>query len=197
MKKIMILFIIIFIIYKIYTNLQEKSKANNQNYNTTSANNTRHNKNKFNRDDWGRWADYDRDGFNTREELLKQKSRRRPAILNNKVIDGAWYDEYTGKYLYGTNDVTIDHIVPLRNAHYSGGSNWSKEKKNRFFNDKDNLIIVSKKVNEDKGHKSPVEWLPPNREYQAEYIRTYYKVKKKYGLKIEYGVSNWVYNYGY
>lgn len=156
MKKIIILVIIIFVAYKVYNNLQEKSKANRVcNYNTTSANNTRHNKNKFNRDDWGSWTDEDGNGLNTREELLKQKSRRRPAILKNKVIDGAWYDEYTGRYFYDPNDVSIDHIVPLRNAHYSGGSNWSKEKKNRFFNDKDNLIIVSKKVNEDKGHKSP------------------------------------------
>ena len=90
----------------------------------------------------------------------------------------------------------IDHLVPLKNAHISGASNWSKRKKNRYYNylKYDNhLIAVSKNANRNKSDKSPVEWLPPNKEYQCEYVREWYKIKKDWGLTIEEGfdeVSN-------
>lgn len=200
MKKIIILVIMIFVAYKVYNNLQEKSEYNNRSHisgKPRTTHNTGGDKNKYNRADWGRWTDEGGNGLNTKEELFAKKSITKPTISKGKVISGLWRDEYTGKYFTNPNYLNIDHIVPLYNAHHSGGRNWSKTKKNKFFNDKDNLIIVSIKANSDKGHKSPVEWLPPNEEYRAEYIIKWYRVKKKWGLEIEYGVSNWVYKYGY
>lgn len=150
----------------------------------------------YNREDWGNWIDEDKDGLNTRDEVLAEESLIKPVISNNKVIYGKWFDKYTGKYFTNPRDLDIDHLVPLKNAHISGASNWSKRKKNRYYNylKYDNhLIAVSKSANRNKSDKSPVEWLPPNEEYQCEYVREWYKIKSDWGLTVEEGfdkVSN-------
>ena len=151
---------------------------------------------RYNRDDWGDWADEDNDGLNTRHEVLARESLVKPVISNNRVISGKWYDKFTGKYFTNAKDLDIDHLVPLKNAHISGASNWGKEKKNEYYNymkNENHLVAVSKGANRSKGNKSPVEWLPPNKEYQCEYVREWYKIKTDWGLTIEEGfdeVSN-------
>ena len=151
---------------------------------------------RYNRDDWGDWADEDNDGLNTRHEVLARESLVKPVISNNRVISGKWYDKFTGKYFTNAKDLDIDHLLPLKNAHISGASNWSKEKKNEYYNymkNENHLVAVSKGANRSKGDKSPVEWLPPNEEYQCEYVREWYKIKTDWGLTIEEGfdeVSN-------
>ncbi len=152
----------------------------------------------YNRKEWGKWIDEDGDGFNTRQEVLIEESLIEPIIKSNKVIYGKWYDVFSGEYFSDPKYLDIDHFVPLKNAYESGASNWSKRKKYKYYNylkDKNHLIAVSKTINRSKGHKSPVEWLPPNKEYQCEYVRTWYKIKKEWGLTIEDGfdaVSNMV-----
>ncbi len=150
----------------------------------------------YDRDDWGGWIDEDGDGLNTRHEVLAEESLIKPVISNNKVISGKWFDKYTGKYFTNPSDLDIDHLVPLKNAYISGASNWSKKKKKRYYNylKYDNhLIAVSKSANRNKSDKSPVDWLPPNKDYQCEYVREWFKIKTAWGLTIEEGfdeVSN-------
>lgn len=174
-----LLIIIIFAIYYYYQNIYKNDSDK-----------------KYDRDDWGSWIDEDGDGLNTRHEVLAEESLIKPVISNNKVVSGKWFDKYTGKYFTNPSDLDIDHLVPLKNAYISGASNWSKKKKNRYYNylKYDNhLIAVSKSANRNKSDKSPVEWLPPNKEYQCEYVREWYKIKTTWGLSIEEGfdeVSN-------
>lgn len=174
-----LLIIIIFAIYYYYQNIYKNDSDK-----------------KYDRDDWGSWIDEDGDGLNTRHEVLAEESLIKPVISNNKVVSGKWFDKYTGKYFTNPSDLDIDHLVPLKNAYISGASNWSKKKKNRYYNylKYDNhLIAVSKSANRNKSDKSPVEWLPPNKEYQCEYVREWYKIKTAWGLSIEEGfdeVSN-------
>ena len=150
----------------------------------------------YNREDWGNWIDEDGDGLNTRHEVLAEESLIKPVISNNKVVSGKWFDKYTGKYFTNPSDLDIDHLVPLKNAYISGASNWSKKKKNRYYNylkSDNHLIAVSKSANRNKSDKSPVDWLPPNEEYQCEYVREWFKIKTAWGLAIEDGfdeVSN-------
>lgn len=142
----------------------------------------------YDRDDWGGWIDEDGDGLNTRHEVLAEESLIKPVISNNKVISGKWFDKYTGKYFTNPSDLDIDHLVPLKNAYISGASNWSKKKKKRYYNylKYDNhLIAVSKSANRNKSDKSPVDWLPPNKDYQCEYVREWFKIKTAWGLTIE------------
>lgn len=174
-----LLIIIIFALYYYYKNIYKSNLIN-----------------EYNRKDWGNWIDEDKNGLNTRHEVLVEESLIKPVISNNKVIKGKWFDKYTGKYFTNPSDLDIDHLVPLKNAHISGASNWSKKKKNRYYNylKYDNhLIAVSKSANRNKSDKSPVNWLPPNKEYQCEYVREWFKIKTAWGLTIEEGfdeVSN-------
>lgn len=168
-----LLIIIIFALYYYYQNIYENDSSG-----------------EYNRDDWGSWIDEDKNGLNTRHEVLAEESLIKPVISNNKVIKGKWFDKYTGKYFTNPSDLDIDHLVPLKNAHISGASNWSKKKKNRYYNylKYDNhLIAVSKSANRNKNDKSPVNWLPPNKEYQCEYVREWFKIKTAWGLAIEEG----------
>lgn len=174
-----LLIIIIFALYYYYENIYKSILIN-----------------EYNRKDWGNWIDEDKNGLNTRHEVLAEESLIKPVISNNKVISGKWFDKYTGKYFTNPSDLDIDHLVPLKNAYVSGASNWSKKKKNRYYNylKYDNhLIAVSKSANRNKSDKSPVNWLPPNKEYQCEYVREWFKIKTAWGLTIEEGfdeVSN-------
>ena len=174
-----LLIIIIFALYYYYENIYKNDSGG-----------------EYNRDDWGGWIDEDGDGLNTRHEVLAEESLIKPIVSNNKVVSGKWFDKYTGKYFTNPSDLDIDHLVPLKNAYISGASNWSKKKKSRYYNylKYDNhLIAVSKSANRNKSDKSPVEWLPPNKDYQCEYVREWFKIKTAWGLTIEEGfdeVSN-------
>ena len=174
-----LLIIIIFALYYYYENIYKNDLGG-----------------EYNREDWGSWIDEDGDGLNTRHEVLAEESLIKPIVSNNKVVSGKWFDKYTGKYFTNPSDLDIDHLVPLKNAYISGASNWSKKKKNRYYNylKYDNhLIAVSKSANRNKSDKSPVEWLPPNKDYQCEYVREWFKIKTAWGLTIEEGfdeVSN-------
>ena len=190
-KKSSPLFILLILIiaagYYYYNNIYDKKEIKKTSKETVT---------RYNRDDWGNWIDEDNDGLNTRHEVLARESLVKPVISNNRVISGKWYDKFTGKYFTNAKDLDIDHLVPLKNAYISGASNWSEEKKNKYYNylkNENHLVAVSKGANRSKGDKSPVEWLPPNEEYQCEYIREWFKIKTDWGLTIEDGfdeVSN-------
>ena len=77
----------------------------------------------------------------------------------------------------------LDHIVPLKFAHGHGGDKWSRERKQAFANDLDNLILVQASLNRQKGAKGLDEWLPPNHLYRCEFINRFNAVIDKYGLK--------------
>ena len=127
-KSSPLLIIIILIIalgYYYYNNIYNKKEITKTEKKSIS---------RYNRDDWGNWIDEDDDGLNTRHEVLARESLIKPVISNNRVVSGKWYDKFTGKYFTDPKDLDIDHLVPLKNAYSSGASNWSKEKKNEYYN---------------------------------------------------------------
>ena len=74
------------------------------------------------------WRDEDRDCINTRHEVLQATSLVIPVMSRNgcNVIQGRWYDPYTGKFYNNPQDFDIDHVVPLAEAHRSGANEWTK-----------------------------------------------------------------------
>jgi len=100
-----------------------------------------------------------------------------------RVSHGKWVGPYTGKEFTKASDLDIDHIVPLANAHRSGGAGWSWSKKRQFANDPLNLLAVDDGTNQAKSDKSPDQWKPPLRSYWCEYASRWKRVKSKYGLK--------------
>jgi len=139
----------------------------------------------YDRTNWPHWVDIDKDCQDTRAEILISSSFSSVVFKSDKrcsVISGRWTDPYSHKVFTKASDLDIDHIVTLKNAHETGGSNWSTAEKRQFANDPMNLIAVEDNLNQSKGARSPDKWMPPDEGYWCEYVRRWVKVKSKYGL---------------
>lgn len=136
------------------------------------------------------WTDEDKDCQDTRQEVLISESID-PVVLDDKgcrVISGRWYDLFTDNTYTNPNDLDIDHIVPLKEAHISGAHSWTAERKEQYANDLSNpnsLIAVSKSVNRSKGAKDIAKWLPPNKAFRCEYIRRWVAVKEAWSMTMD------------
>ncbi len=144
----------------------------------------------YSRTDYKHWIDADKDCQNTRQEVLIVESLEEVTLDKKgcEVIRGKWYDPYTNKYFTDPSDLDIDHFVPLGEVDKSGGHEWSKNKKMEYANDLDDpevLIAVDKSANRSKSDKDPSDWLPPNKKFQCEYIKTWQKVKKRWKLEMD------------
>lgn len=141
----------------------------------------------YNRKDWPHWIDVDGDCQDTRAEVLLRDNIGTIKFKRNKPCNvswGKWVCPYTGKIILKASELDIDHIVPLANAHRSGGAAWSRSKKRTFANDMANLLPVDKSANRAKEDQGPDEWRPPLRSFWPEYARKWRAIKAKYWLKI-------------
>ena len=137
----------------------------------------------------GDWADTDGDCQNTRQEVLIEESKivigftKDPIECN--VVAGEWHDPYTGNIYKNPEQMEIDHVVSLGEAHESGGYAWSSERKRSYVNslyDPNHLIAVSADTHRKKRGRDPAEWLPEKEDYQAEYARIWVGIKNTWGL---------------
>lgn len=142
----------------------------------------------YDRSDWRHWIDADRDCQDARQEALIAESRapvRYARPDRCRVASGDWFGQYTGERFTDPSDLDIDHMVPLANAHRSGGWQWSKERKRDYANDlsyPNHLIAVQSSANRRKGSKGPEDWKPPRREYWCQYATDWAAVKQAWGL---------------
>lgn len=155
----------------------QEAKSENRAYSST-----------YNRKDWPHWLDYDHDCQNARAEELIKSSSIAVKFKRNKgcvVSHGRWHDPYSGKTFTKASQLDIDHIVPLKEAHISGGSSWSRKRRRAFANDPENLIVVSAHENREKGAKDLAKWLPDVIEYRCQYVKRWVRVKARYSLNID------------
>ena len=92
---------------------------------------------KYNRNDWNHWVDLDGDCQNERHEVLIDESLIEVTFKDDnkcQVLSGKWLDPYTGQEIYEATKLDIDHMVPLKNAHDSGGWQWNASEKKEFAN---------------------------------------------------------------
>ena len=97
-----------------------------------------------------------------------------------QVATGEWFDPYTGETITNATKLDIDHMVPLKNAHDSGGWAWDKDKKSAFANEmsqEDHLIAVTASANRSKGARGPEKWKPANRAYWCDYATDWMQIK--------------------
>ena len=143
---------------------------------------------KYSRRQWKHWIDVDKDCQNTRQEVLISESLI-PVTMdkrNCKVTKGRWFCPYTGKFYTDPKVLDIDHLIPLKHAHNSGGGDWDKERKKdyaNFINDPRNLIAVYRGANRQKGAKGPHKWMPEFRAYWCSYLEDWIHIKYTWGLK--------------
>ena len=89
---------------------------------------------KYLREDWTHWIDEDKNGLNTRHEVLLRQSITPAKIKDNKVIEGLWFSAYTGEFFHDPTKVRCRSFCPSQNAHDTGGYNWNDEQKKDYAN---------------------------------------------------------------
>ena len=142
----------------------------------------------YSRSQWKHWADEDGDCQDARQEVLIAESLGEITFESAKmcrVETGRWYGAFTGTYVESPGDLDVDHLVPLKNAHLSGGWRWEPSRKAEYANyldDPDHLIAVMARANRSKGAKGPEEWRPPDEGYWCEYAVNWTEVKSQWGL---------------
>lgn len=139
---------------------------------------------KYDRKLYSHWIDIDQDCQNARHELLQELSTG--TITLNKsgctVATGRWNDPYTGHIYTTARDLDIDHMVPLAWAHAHGAHSWNADTRRIFANDPVNLFAVQASANRQKGAKGPLDWLPPNKDFQCQYVTRFHRIVVLYGL---------------
>lgn len=134
------------------------------------------------------WLDLDGDGCNTRQEIL-QRDLEQVVLASNgcTVLSGVLNDPYQGDVIQFTHgqetsqEVPIDHLVPLAYAWYTGADQWTAEKREQFANDPANLVATGRSANSSKSDSGPSEWLPGQMD-KCEYVTRFSDLATSYGL---------------
>ncbi len=148
----------------------------------------------YDRDDWPHWDKRVGGGcFTVRDKVLAEESfvpvETVPASGGRcRVVKGLWNDPYTGMTFTESSDVDIDHVVPLKEAHGSGGHAWTREKRRAYANHLNyshHLIVVDDSTNQTaKSDRDPAEYLPIG-SFQCEYVEIWLRIKRTWGLNMD------------
>jgi hypothetical protein len=136
------------------------------------------------------WSDLNRDGCDSRNEILKRDLTQivfKTGTRDCKVISGQLLDPLSGKTLIFSSSkstVDIDHLVSLSNAWQTGAAYFDKKTRESLANDPLNLLAVDAKLNRQKGDADAATWLPPLKSFRCEYVARQVAVKAKYLLWI-------------
>ena len=143
----------------------------------------------YNRDLFADWYDADRNGCNTRKEVLIAESLDPVQIGSScSIIGGRWFSIYDNVETTDSSKFDIDHMVPLSEAWDSGAWNWNADQRKYFANDLDQpffLIAVTASSNRSKSDRDPAEWMPPNANYHCEYVRIWIEIKRAWDLSVD------------
>ena len=133
------------------------------------------------------WSDTNDNGCDTRNDILR-RDLIDTEVSDCMVMSGVLQDPYSGERIrfvrgpVSSLDVQIDHVVALANAWQTGASYWSPAKRERFANDRRNLLAVRGDLNLQKGDGDAATWLPPRKAFRCEYVAIQVLTKQRYGL---------------
>ena len=141
----------------------------------------------YDRDEFGSgWVDVDRNGCDTRNDMLQLRLVDLDMSGPCKVMAGDLLDPFTGEWVHfergGESEVDIDHLVALSDAWQKGAQQWEFAQRVAFANDPLNLEPVDAGENRAKGDADAATWLPPDTTYRCEYVARQIAVKSKYGV---------------
>lgn len=141
----------------------------------------------YNRSAFKHWIDADKNGCNTRAEVLIQEAIVKPKIGPKcKLTGGKWISTYDGKTLTDASQLDVDHLVPLAEAWRSGAWKWTSAERQSFANDLEDsraLISVTLSTNRSKGDKDPALWMPSID--KCVYISNWMTIKWRYSLTVD------------
>ena len=143
----------------------------------------------YDRDLFPHWVDEDRNGCDTRREVLIQESATPVTVSGGCVIEnGTWLSPYDGTTSSNPSDFDIDHVVALKEAWESGAWQWDEQTRREFANDLRNpesLIAVSASSNRSKSASDPSDWLPSRLTYQCTYVASWVSIKNTWDLSVD------------
>ncbi|MGW1411002.1 HNH endonuclease family protein [Streptomyces sp. NPDC002403] len=140
----------------------------------------------YERNSFRLWVDADKDGCDTRKEVLIAEAVKAPEQGARCALSGgewlSYYDEVT---VTAATKLDIDHVVPLAEAWDSGASTWTAERREQYANDLGadrSLVSVTAKTNRSKADRDPAEWLPPASSAQCTYGADWVGTKLRWKL---------------
>ncbi|MFG3532682.1 HNH endonuclease family protein [Streptomyces sp. NPDC047917] len=140
----------------------------------------------YKRDSFHLWVDADKDGCDTRKEVLIAEAVKDPEQGARCALSGgewlSYYDEVT---VTAATKLDIDHVVPLAEAWDSGASKWDANRREQYANDLTadrSLVAVTAKTNRSKADRDPAEWLPPAASAQCTYGADWVGTKLRWKL---------------
>ena len=137
------------------------------------------------------WADVDRNGCDTRNDMLKRDLTEivyKVKTRNCVVATGILLDRYSGEtinFVRGnvtSMEVQIDHVVALSNAWQTGAFKLTVLQRTALANDPMNLFAVKGRLNLQKSDSDAATWLPPLKSFRCAYVAQQIAVKAKYSL---------------
>lgn len=139
----------------------------------------------YDRDSWSIWSDFDGDCMSTRHEILASASQVPVTVDGCRVTTGLWIDPYDlGTYAHA-DQIQVDHLVPVAEAHRAGGWAWDADTRARFANDEHTeLVPAGAGTNQDKSDKRPEQWMPPADAAHCWYAASWVTVKVRYSLTV-------------
>jgi len=133
------------------------------------------------------WIDGDKNGCDTRAEVLIAEAKIKPKKgANCKLTGGKWLSSYDGISYTNSSKLDVDHLVPLAEAWRSGAWAWSEEQRTDFANnlsDEQALNAVTASVNRSKGDKDISEWLP--KKNVCAYLAGWVTIKARFELTVD------------
>ncbi|MFI9484875.1 HNH endonuclease family protein [Promicromonospora sp. NPDC052451] len=139
----------------------------------------------YDRDLFPHWITVD--GCTTRETVLQRDGDGVEVGSDCYPTSGSWYSEYDGETRTAPADISIDHVVALAEAWYSGASGWTTDRRQDFANDLSGpqLIAVTAEVNSSKSDKDPAEWVPPLASKRCAYAKMWIHTKARWDLTVD------------
>ncbi|MFI6249028.1 HNH endonuclease family protein [Streptomyces sp. NPDC051016] len=143
----------------------------------------------YSRDKFKHWTDADKDGCNTRAEVLLEEAVAAPEVGPKCALTGGvWYSPYDDQYIDDARKLDVDHLGPLAEAWDSGAYAWTPKEREAYANDLDDpraLVAVSAASNRSKADKDPAEWMPPYVGYWCTYVTNWVADKTRYQLSVD------------
>jgi hypothetical protein len=134
------------------------------------------------------WLDVDRNGCDTRNDILARDLTALVTFGTCKVMSGNLVSPFTAEsisFVRGQDTsalVQIDHVVALSNAWQTGAQQLTQAQRVSLANDPINLLAVDGGSNAKKGDGDAATWLPSNKAFRCGYVARQVSVKATYGL---------------
>ena len=143
------------------------------------------------------WIDADKNGCDTRKEVLIAEAIVKPKKgAKCKLTGGKWISAYDGKTYTKDASLDIDHMVPLAEAWRSGAWALTAKQRQDFANDLTDsraLIAVTASANRSKGDQDPKTWLPSKG--KCTYLESWVAIKVRYSLTFDSGELSVIQSY--